>query len=42
MADDVAVFSSGEHLGVSLVSAGGYKLGLVESDVEGECPWEAV
>ena len=36
MADDMAVSSSGEHHGVSSVSAGGNELGLVEGDAEGE------
>ena len=42
MAEDVAVSSSSEHLGVSTVSAGGNELGLVESDAEGKVPLEAV
>ena len=36
MADDVAVSSYGELLGVSTVSAGGNELGLVNSDAVGE------
>ena len=36
MADDMAVSSSGEHLDVSMISAGGNELSLVNGDAEGE------